>query len=210
MSEFAFLFAPALAFFALAAAPGPATLAVAKTAMASGGRAAAALSAGLGLSLAGWGALAAAGFGPLLAAFAPALLALKIGGALFLLWLAWGAARSALKAEEAAPGAAAIRSGGRLLLRGATLNGVNPKALLAWGAVIALGVRPGAGAADVWAIWALCSALGLFVYLGYSALFAHPAARRIYARARRWVEGAAAALFGFAGLRLLAWRAEAP
>ncbi|QIE57503.1 LysE family transporter [Pikeienuella piscinae] len=210
MSDFSFLIAPALAFFALAAAPGPATLTVAKTAMASGGRAAAALSAGLGLSLAGWGALAAAGFGPVLTAFAPALLALKVGGGLFLLWLAWGAARRALKPAEDAPDAAPARPSGRLFLRGATLNGVNPKALLAWGAVIALGVRPDTGAADVWLIWALCSALGLVAYLGYSALFARPTARRVYAAARRWVEGAAAALFCLAGLRLLTWRAESP
>ncbi len=205
MSDPAFLLAPAAAFFALCAAPGPATLAVATTAMSAGRGAAASLSLGLSVSLGLWGALAAAGFGPLLAAFAPALLAFKIGGTLFLLWLAWGSLKSALRGG--APASVAAPRGGRWLARGATLNAMNPKALLAWGATIALGVGPNSGPAEIWAIWALCTALGLLIYLGYAALFAAAPARALYAKARRGIEGAAAVLFGAAALRLLVWRA---
>lgn len=202
--DLAFLVAPAAAFAVICAAPGPATLAVATTAMAAGRGAALALSAGLSISLAAWGALAAAGLGPLLAAFAPALLAFKIGGALFLLWLAWGSLRSALR-DEAPPRAAA--GGGRWIVRGMVLNGMNPKALLAWGATIALGLRAESPPAEIWSIWALCAALGASIYVAYALLFAAPPARAAYARARRWIEGAAAVLFGAAALRLLAWRA---
>ncbi|MFV0474286.1 MAG: LysE family transporter [Pikeienuella sp.] len=203
----AFLLAPAAAFFALCAAPGPATLSVATTAMAAGRGAAASLSLGLSFSLALWGALAAAGFGPLLSAFAPALLIFRIGGALFLLWLGWGALRAALNAAPAPVAASSGGEGARFLARGAMLNGMNPKALLAWGATIALGVRADSTQAEIWSIWALCSLLGLLIYLGYAALFAAPPARAAYLRARRWVEGAAALLFGAAAIRLLTWRA---
>ncbi|MFN3259292.1 MAG: LysE family translocator [Pikeienuella sp.] len=206
MTDLAFLLAPAIAFAVACGAPGPATLGVAATAMAQGAGAAARFSLGLALVLALWGALVAAGLGPLLLASAAALTVLKIGGGLFLLWLAFGAARSAMR-PGGAPAPAAAR---RHFARGALLNAMNPKAILAWAAVIALGLGPETTGAQIWAIWAVCSAIGLLIYLGYSLAFAAPPARRLYARARRGIEAATAALFGLAGLRLLTWRPEAP
>ncbi|MEX2520899.1 MAG: LysE family transporter [Paracoccaceae bacterium] len=207
MGELSFLFAPVLAFFALAAAPGPATLSVATTAMAAGRGAAVRLSFGLALSLAGWGALAAAGLGPLLTASAAALTALKIGGGLFLLWLAFTSARSAFRSEAAVE---APLPGRRWFARGLALNAMNPKALLAWSAVIALGVGADTGVGEIWAIWAAASFTGFLIYLAYAAAFAAPAIRRGYAGGRRWIDGFAAVLFGAAGLRLLTWRVDAP
>lgn len=197
-----------VAFFALAAAPGPATLSVAMTAMGHGRAAAMALSCGLSVSLALWGALCVAGLGPILAAWAPAFVILKIAGAGVLLWLAWGAARSALS-PDADPVAEAppARGGAGWFARGAALNGLNPKALVAWGAVIALGIGPETGARDLWSIWAVCSALGLAIYVVYAGIFGAAPVRRAYLRGRRLAEAAAALLFGAAGLRLLLWRA---
>lgn len=204
------------AFFFLAAAPGPATLSVAAAAMARGRGAATALSFGLAAGLAAWGAVAAAGFGALLAASAPALWTLKLAGAAVLFWLAFVAARSALSAGPSDLGAGseaeARRSALGWALRGAALNGLNPKALAAWGAVVMLGAggTGGGAGASPWAIWTVCSILGLAIYLGYARLFSLGPARRVFARVRRGAEALVAAVFGLAALRLLTWRAEAP
>lgn len=199
--------AAAATFFLLAAAPGPATMTVAATAMAHGRRAALAASLGLALSLAAWGAVAAAGFGALLTTSETALTVLKFAGAAVLFWLAIGAAKSAARpGAEATDAPAAARSGFAWFLRGAALNGANPKALVAWGAVVIVGSGADAGAA--WTIWAICAALGLAIYVAYSALFAAAPVRRIYARLRRGAEAIVALVFGAAALRLLTWRPE--
>ena len=41
---------------------------------------------------------------------------------------------------------------------------------------------------------------------GYAVIFSLPPMRGAYRRARRWIEGATAALLGAAGVGLLAWR----
>ncbi|MBK0400060.1 LysE family transporter [Limibaculum sp. M0105] len=206
MTGAAFLVAPALAFFVAAASPGPATLSVAATSMARGRPAGLAMAAGLSLGLAAWGVVAATGLGALMLAWAPALGIVRIAGGCFLLWLAWRSAQSALR-PAAAGGTASGAKGARGMFRqGLLLNLLNPKALLAWGAVIALGMPAGAGAAEFAAIVGVCSALGCAIYAGYAVLFSLAAVRAGYARARRWIDGVCAALFAAAGGALIAGR----
>lgn len=206
MTDFAFLAPPLIAFFIAAGSPGPATLACAGTAMAHGRGAGMALGAGLGIGLAVWGVLTAVGLGAVVLGSPQALFALRLLGGAYLLWLAWRSARSALRAapaEDAVP-----PSPNRLILRGVLLNLSNPKAALAWAAVIALGLPVDAAARHLTAIAAACSALGLLTYFAYAAGFALPPVRRAYTRARRGVDGVLAALFGYAGLRLIFSRAD--
>ena len=186
--------------FAVAAgSPGPATLAVAATSMAAGRARGVAMALGLGLGLAVWGVAAVLGMGLLIAKFAPALIALKLTGAAFLFYLAYKAGRSALRP---APGAAeAMAAPARtLFMRGLMLNLLNPKGILAWVAALTLGApHPG--------IAAICAFIGVMLYLCYAMLFSLAPVRAGYRRAARWIDGACAALFGLAGLRLLTWRA---
>ena len=206
MPDLSFLIAPLIAFFIAAGSPGPATLACASAAMAHGRAAGLALGVGLALGLSFWGALTAAGLGAVFLGSPSALFALRLVGGAYLLWLAWRSARSAWRAPEAPPHAAL--SPNRLLLRGVLLNLSNPKAALAWAAVIALGLPVDAAAWHLTAIAAACSALGLLIYVAYAVGFALPPVRRGYARARRAVDGALAALFGYAGLRLIFFKAD--
>jgi threonine/homoserine/homoserine lactone efflux protein len=203
-ADLSWLLAPGLAFLIAAGSPGPATLAVAGTAMAEGRRAATALGLGLALGLAAWGALVAAGLGALILHFAPALVALRIAGGLFLLYLALKSARAAWAPGQ--PDALASAGSTRLFRRGVLLNLLNPKAVLAWAAVIALGVPADARAAGITAIVAVCALLGVAVYLAYAAAFSTPAVRSGYALARRRIEAALAVAFAAAGLRLLSER----
>ncbi len=203
MTDLTFLLPPVLAFVIAAGAPGPATLSVAATAMSRGRRAALMLGAGLGLGLAFWGVVVAAGLGTVILAWAPALLALRIAGAAVLLWLAWKSARSAFSAA----GADAVPvPGGALFRRGLLINALNPKAILAWGAVIAVGLRDDAGPAQLIAITTCCALIGWLLYFAYAALFSTDRVMAAYRRARRWIDGACAVLFGAAGLRLLTWK----
>ncbi|MCL5777629.1 LysE family translocator [Limibaculum sp. FT325] len=203
----AFLIAPALAFFVAAASPGPATLSVAATSMARGRAAGLAMAAGLSMGLGSWGVVAATGLGALVLAWAPALELVRLAGGAFLIWLAWQSAQSALGPDGAAGAASGAKGPWGLFRQGLLLNLLNPKALLAWGAVIALGMPAGAGAGEFAAIVAVCSALGCAIYGGYAVLFSLPAVRAGYAHARRWIDGACAAVFGAAGGALLAGRA---
>jgi|FEC22Drversion2_1045045.scaffolds.fasta_scaffold01622_1 threonine efflux protein len=163
---------PALiAFFVAAASPGPATLAVSTTAMASGARSALLLGTGLALGLAFWGLVAAAGLGAILVQSSAALTLLRWFGGAYLLWLAWQSAQGALRAEVPPEGLPQAR-GRRMLTRGLVLNLGNPKAVLAWIAVLALGTGSDGAGAGLAVTTALCAALGLLIYLAYSILFA--------------------------------------
>ena len=206
MSDLSYLAAPALAFLIAAGAPGPATLAVAATAMARGRRAGMMTGLGLSVGLAFWGVIAAAGLGAAILAWAPALLVLRLAGGAFLLWLAWKSARNALRPESA--GGPAPLPGHALFRRGLLLNLLNPKAVLAWGAVIAIGLPVGAGPNEFATIVAVCAAIGAILYAVYAVAFSLPPVRSWYSRARRWIEALCAVGFGLAGLRLMFWRGE--
>jgi threonine/homoserine/homoserine lactone efflux protein len=209
MSDLAFLLTPLLAFFITAASPGPATLSLAATSMTRGRGAGIALAFGLTLGIAFWGALAAMGLGALLVHWAPGMFALRVLGGAYLLYLGVLSARSALSAET--PSAKTITpSGGHQFGRGLLLNLTNPKSLLAWGAVIALGVGPDTTPAGVAMLTLLCVLITLVLYIGYAVLFSTSRMMAGYQRFRRWIEGVFAVLFGLAGVRLVLWRAEVP
>ncbi|WP_135505885.1 LysE family translocator [Roseovarius aestuariivivens] len=189
--------------FAFAAgSPGPATLAVAGIAMARGRRQGVAMALGLAGGLALWGVLAGMALGLLIAHFAPALLALKLIGAAYLFYLAFLSARSAMRSEGEEDSSASVRdeSGLRMVRRGFLLNVLNPKAVLAWVAALAL------GAGNVVTI-GLCAGLGLGIYLFYASVFSLRRVRAAYGRARRAIEIFFAGFFAWAGVRLLLWRA---
>ncbi len=205
-----YLLAPAATFVIAAGSPGPATLAVAATAMARGRRSGLALAAGLALGLALWGVVVGAGLGALMLHWAPALVALRVAGGALLIWLAW---KSALSAPAAAPDrdrGLPPAAPGVMFRRGLLLNAMNPKAVLAWTAVIAVGLPSGADAARLWAVVAVCAVLGVAVNSLYAVWFSVPAVTAFYRRARRGLEAAFAAFFGYAGLRLIFWRVETP
>src|SRR5580704_7710547 len=82
--------------------PGPNILAVIGTSMAMGRRSGIALALGVGAGSFCWAMLTAAGLSALLASYAAALTAIKIGGALYLLWLAYKSFRSAASARDIA------------------------------------------------------------------------------------------------------------
>lgn len=186
--------------------PGPATLAIAATAMAEGRATALALSLGVLTGSISWSVLAAAGLGALLVASAPAFLVLKIVGAGYLAYLAIKAARSALRAGEHLPREpirADLRSA---YLKGCLIHFTNPKAVLFWGALFTVFVGPAASAADLIKVVLVCSVLGAICFPGFAIVFSIPGAQRGYFRLRRWIDGALAGVFSFAAFKVLTAR----
>jgi threonine efflux protein len=82
----------------------------------------------------------------------------------------------------------------------------NPKSVMAWLAIMTLGVGAEASTGRVAAAFLGCVALAVVVFGGYALLFSTPLMVRGYARLRRWIEGALAMVFTGAGLRLLTIR----
>ncbi|WP_425404365.1 LysE family translocator [Hwanghaeella sp.] len=191
------------------ASPGPSNLAIMGAAMAQGRAAGLTLAAGVVCGSMFWAVLAATGISAVLAQFAEALFLIKIAGGLYLLFLAWKSGRSALRRDPISadrPGGAGRPAYRALYRRGLLMHLANPKAVLAWIAIMSLGLQPGAPAGLLQAIVGGCAVLGVLVFGGYAILFSTDVMVAAYARARRWIEGALALLFGYAGFRLLTAR----
>lgn len=194
-----------------AGSPGPSNMAIMGMAMNAGRRPALWLAAGILSGSWFWGVLAALGISQLLANFSTGLIAMKVLCGLYLLWLAFKSARvacaphaelSATKAANATPR--------RLYLRGLGMHLTNPKAVLAWLSTVTVGIPANASPHLAWVVVGGCMAMGVGIFTGYALAFSTPAARRVYAASRRWMEGLLAAVFGLAGLQLLRTSTHAP
>ncbi|UWQ21857.1 LysE family translocator [Jannaschia sp. W003] len=186
------------------ASPGPNLAATASVALAEGRRPALFVVAGIASGMLVWSALTAGGLGALLAAFPLSLVAMKVVGGGYLLFLGLRAARAALRGETAAIRPATARlAPGAAWRRGLLVVLSNPKAGLMWAAVATFLFGQGLNAAEVLLFGPLGALSGLAVYGTYAALFSTGIAVRTYARAARAVEAAFAAAFGAMGLGLL-------
>lgn len=183
--------------------PGPATLTISGTAMEHGRRAGLTVAAGIVCGSAIWGIAAGLGLSAVMVANAWVMEAVRIAGALYLLWLALKSARSAWRGTAVAQPRAAHR---HLFAKGLLLHLTNPKAILSWGSIYAITLAPDAGPGAVWSLFALLSAGSMTVFFGYGALFALPPVARAYARTRRLFDTVFALLFGAASLKLLTLR----
>ncbi|MBB3457021.1 threonine/homoserine/homoserine lactone efflux protein [Rhizobium sp. BK313] len=195
-----------VAYIIAVVSPGPAIMAIIATSMTHGRKAGMTISLGIFGGSLTWAIAAAAGLATLLQTYAMALEILKVFGGLYLLYLAYKAFRAvrasgdlpAVKEETRSP---SFKS---LILRGYGIHVTNPKAIFAWLAIIALGMPQGAPASVAVLIITICCTTGFVVFMGYAMLFSTPHALKIYRSARRWIEGAMAGFYCFAGIKLLA------
>ena len=122
------------AFLLGIASPGPNVLAVIGTSMEVGRKSGMALASGVALGSLCWALLTVVGLSALLSAYAFALTIIKVGGGLYLLWLAYKSFKAARSKHDI--DASAIAGGKRSLfgyaLRGFIVQMTNPKAALAW------------------------------------------------------------------------------
>jgi amino acid exporter len=196
------------AFLLAIASPGPNVLAVIGTSMSAGRSSGMALAMGVSAGSFTWGVINAIGLTTIVASYASALFAIKILGGVYLLWLAYKSFKSAASRHDI--DATELAGGHRTPLgyfaRGYAVQMTNPKAALAWIAIISLGLKDGAplwvGAAIVVGTFLL----SIIIHTLYAVAFSTPTMVRIYARARRVIQGVLGAFFAFAGLRMLIGR----
>jgi threonine efflux protein len=204
------LFLVYLAYIIAVASPGPSNMAIMGVAMSQGRKPALVLAAGVLTGSQCWAFLAASGLSAVLSSYAHALFVIKIAGGLYLLYLAYKSARSALsKGLPQVDGTQSKQSPkyAALYRRGLLMHLTNPKAILGWLAIMSIGLQPGAASNTLSAILIGCAILGVVIFCGYALLFSTAPAIRIYQRSRRYIEGVLAMVFGFAGIRLLLSRA---
>ncbi|MHA7772046.1 LysE family translocator [Roseibium sp. M-1] len=185
--------------------PGPNVLAIMGTAMSVDRKSGMALAFGVASGSLTWATLTVLGLSALLATFAAALTVIKIVGGLYLLWLAFKAFKAARSAQETE---ARELAGGRrtafgYMIRGYTVQMTNPKAALAWIAVVSLGMQQDAP----WWVGAVI-VLGTFllsvvIHQLYAIAFSSAVMVGLYARARRSIQVLLGCFFTFAGVRLL-------
>jgi threonine efflux protein len=188
-----------------AGSPGPSNMRIMGVAMQQGRQAALTLAAGVVTGSVFWGMMAATGISVLLTRYAEVLTALKIFGGLYLLFLAFKAGRAAVTSDERAMARAPTPPSSRTALyrHGLLMHLGNPKSVLAWIALVTLGLGTDASWQGVAVILSGCAVLSVTIFCGYAVLFSTTPMVRLYRLARRWIEGALSIVFGFAGLRLL-------
>ena len=196
------------AFLLAIASPGPNILAIIGTSMSMGRSSGLALAFGVASGSFTWAVLTVIGLSALLATYASALLIIKIFGGLYLLWLAYKSFKSAasrhdIEAKELEGGQ---RSPLEYMKRGYIIQMTNPKAALAWIAIIALGMQEGAPWWVGFAIVVGTFALSIVIHTLYAVAFSTPFMVRAYSKARRYIQATLGAFFTFAGIKLLVSR----
>lgn len=193
------LFATVLAV----ASPGPATLAIAGTSMKYGRRYGLVLASGVATGSITWAILAALGLGSIMMANAWAFLALRYVGACYLIFLAYKSARSAFAKSEMTNTPIKIRSAKTAYFKGLALHLTNPKPILFFGSLFAIGVPQQSSSFSLAIIILAIAIQNTMIFYGYALLFSSPKIVTGHTNLRRWFEGAFALMFGAAGIKII-------
>ena len=188
-----------ITLLAAMASPGPAFLLVLRNSIAEGRAAGMLTGLGLGLVAAIWTAAALLGLAALFDLVPWLYGAMKAGGAIYLLYLAWGMWRGAARALETASGP----SHKRAFRSGVIVNITNPKSVLFAGAVIVVIFPAGLSPTDSALIVANHFIVEVMVYSAMAFGLSTPRARSAYLRIKRHADRIAAGVMAALGLRLL-------
>ncbi|QQA42421.1 LysE family translocator [Pelagovum pacificum] len=148
------------------------------------------------------------GFATILAEWRAAMVAVKIIGAGYLAWLAWGAFRKALSPPPPPSVATTELAGGTLSRIGAgfLFQIGNPKAIFFWIAVAAVGSLQTISAASVALFLAGAFTISFLGHGGWALVLSSAPFRALYTRARRGVEATLGVFFAFASFKILTTR----
>lgn len=193
------------AYIIAAGSPGPSNMRIMGVAMNDGRKAALAIASGVVSGSIFWGLMAATGVSAVLSRYAQALVVLQVLGGLYLLYLALRAGKAALSLDkdQLRPSDERKATAATLYKRGLLMHLTNPKSILAWIALMTLGLDAGSSPHRVVVILLGCAILSVTIFCGYAIVFSTAPMIRLYRRARRWIEGTLAVFFGLAGLKLL-------
>ncbi|MGY3437055.1 MULTISPECIES: LysE family translocator [unclassified Marinovum] len=188
-----------LTLLAALASPGPALLLALRTSLVSGPRAGIATGLGLGTMAALWTLLALAGLDAVFALVPWAYLGIKITGALYLMYIAWGMWRDARK--PLAPGT--VQPGKQAFRSGFLVNMSNPKSVLFASAVLLVIFPPDLSLAERALIIANHLMVEFAAYTAFAMALSTRPARDGYLRLKHVFDRVAAVVLGLLGLRLI-------
>jgi threonine/homoserine/homoserine lactone efflux protein len=169
------------------ATPGPGNLSIANASLNYGRTPGLAMAAGVISGSLCWGVTAAAGVSAMLLSYRPLLMWLKILGALYLLWLAYKAVRTAYSSNNPLKAGAQARRGSLAVfyLQGLGIHLTNPKAILTWLTVTTLGLSANSPAWTSFVLVAGCAVLGFIVFTTYALAFSSHSAGPFFTRTRK-------------------------
>lgn len=197
-------FAAAYAIQAVSvASPGPGVALLLGLALSRGRAAALAASLGIAVGAAVLAFATTQGLGLLMERVAWLSTAIRIAGACYLLWLAIKAWQRALAPPAVGITAlAGTGSFGRSFAMGLTMQFTNPKAIVFWLAIAAVGATHNAPAGIVALFIAGAFAISLAGHAAYAVFLSSRPFRLAYDRARRWVEVTVGAFLAWFAFRL--------
>ncbi len=196
------------AAFVAAASPGPATTTIAGTSMVSGRRLGLAVASGITAGSWAWSISAALGLGAIMLANAWVFEAIRYFGAGYLMFLAFKSARSALMPGAMDTKGLGISSARHAFGKGLVLHLTNPKAVLFFGSLFAVGVPADASPEQLLTVIASVGLQSALIFHGYAVLFSSRPMVMGYMRLRRWFEGIFAIAFAAASFKVLTSRIQ--
>ena len=189
--------------FAVAATPGPSTLAIMSVSMGSGRSRGLVFSVGIVLGSIIWSVMAAFGLAAVISSYAWILEIVRYCGVAYLAFLAYTCGKVAVGKPDAGNVGAKAVGYRRAFLLGLAIHLTNPKVILYFGSLYVLLLASGTNPADLALVVGLLATLSAVVFCGYAVVFSSQAVRRVYRRVSRWFNGAVSALFAMAAVRLL-------
>ena len=196
------------AAFLAASSPGPATLAIAGTSMSSGRREGLAIALGVTTGSLIWSISAAFGLGAVMQAHAWIFEIVRYLGGAYLMFLAFKAARSAWRGHQMAPSSLAAITPRRAYAKGVALHLTNPKAILFFGALYAIGIPPGTPPSELIKVILAVGLQSVIMFHLYALIFSSAPMAQAYARAKRWFESFFAIAFGAIAIKVLTTSVE--
>ncbi|MEL6913923.1 MAG: LysE family translocator [Pseudomonadota bacterium] len=185
-----------------AASPGPSVALLLGVGAAQGRAAALATTAGIASGGVLLNALTLAGVGLILEQAAWAMTGLRLIGAGYLAWLAYGAFRKAAGPAPLKPADVQPRSPRANFATGFALQATNPKAIVFWIAIHAVSGVALAPAPLIAAFFVGAFVISFVCHGAWAVLFSSTTFRAGYARARRWIEGALGTFLTVMAVRL--------
>jgi threonine efflux protein len=191
------------AAFVATVSPGPATFAIAGTALASGRKYGLALASEVTTGSLTWSIGAALGLSAIMFTNVWLFEVMRYVGALYLMWLAFKSARADLSPSTHAPQLVPARSVGKAYTKGLMIHLTNPKAVLFFGSLYSIAIPAGAGPDAVLLVILAVGLQSLILFHGYAVPFSFAPVVRGYTRLRRGFESVFALAFGAASLQIL-------
>ena len=185
------------------ASPGPATLAITSVAINQGRAHGIMLAIGIWCGSLFWSCTAAFGLGAVMSANIWLFEILRYAGAGYLLFLAYKAAFSAVRGKTLQTANIATASLPKSYLKGLAIHLTNPKAILFFSALYAIGVPHHIGVAGLLKVIAVVALQSGVIFVGYALLFSTQKARAMYLKLNRAFDIVFGTFFGIAGVKVL-------